>query len=76
VNCEVKNQKEIEVYGAFDPTNVEGNSKKDSLSFTQGNSTLIGRVLSSQAIDIDWSLSSGRVRFQGTCGGCYAFTAV
>lgn len=27
-------------------------------------------------IDIDWSFISGKVKFQGTCGACYAFTAV
>ena len=27
-------------------------------------------------VDIDWSLNSGKARFQGTCGACYAFSAV
>jgi hypothetical protein len=35
-----------------------------------------GRLLASQALEVDWSLSSGKIRFQGTCGACYAFTAV
>lgn len=25
---------------------------------------------------IDWSLISGKIHLQGTCGACYAFTAV
>lgn len=38
-----------------------------------------GRLLIGDAdeiVNIDWSISSGKVRFQGTCGACYAFTAV
>jgi hypothetical protein len=27
-------------------------------------------------ISIDWTIYSGKVRFQGTCGACYAFSTV
>ena len=51
-------------------TNAETNSTANKTNATGKNETFPTKI------NIDWTTKSGPVKWQGQCGGCYAFATV